>query len=325
MSDNPEILCARRLIRIKKLNPPIDIEALIKDYADIEYTDIPFDIDGLCLNLKVKGKTRVIINKRISQTRRIFTLAHELGHIIIPWHVGSIIDTSVIEELAFESFLYEVREAEANRFASEILMPSEWVSGLFDKNNDPEKVMRYLISHCGVSAQAAILKMNEIMPSGYVYARTREQVVLWAGKTRGTISDPPPLKRIPNIRNFFATAQTVWNLSHGGEEYYWWKFGGQKAPKISDEGEWRSTLNKILDDLSIVEPERKSVWSSLNGFLAMANSRVKERNIDFIFDALLQKMESRTDVTPTMRRIVGHLKFEDFLVQKAASFLDTKN
>lgn len=84
-------------------------------YAIIIYKSIPVDgVDGVCLNLKTADKTpTVIVNADSARTRQKFTLAHELGHIIIPWHLGTFID-KVDESNGTSNTEYWVIEREAN-------------------------------------------------------------------------------------------------------------------------------------------------------------------------------------------------------------------
>lgn len=85
---------ARRVIEKYELSPPIDVEALVERYAKLTYADIPFDgADGISLNIKVPGEyPHVIVNENNPLVRQRFTLAHELGHVLIPWHTGNIVD-----------------------------------------------------------------------------------------------------------------------------------------------------------------------------------------------------------------------------------------
>jgi len=73
------------------LSLPIDIDKIISDYAHVEYDDIPFNYDAIQIDSKKYGnKPLIIINNNLSYRRKRFTLAHELGHIILPWHIGTI-------------------------------------------------------------------------------------------------------------------------------------------------------------------------------------------------------------------------------------------
>ena len=59
---------ARRLVEKYELSPPVDVESLVRKYADLVFASIPFEgADGISLNLKVSGKTtRVIVNSAYS-------------------------------------------------------------------------------------------------------------------------------------------------------------------------------------------------------------------------------------------------------------------
>ena len=55
--DSPEIHLARRVQEKYKLSPPIDVEALLRIYAELKYEPIPIaGVDGVSLGLKVPGK-----------------------------------------------------------------------------------------------------------------------------------------------------------------------------------------------------------------------------------------------------------------------------
>jgi len=98
--DRPEVRIARRLVERLALTPPVNIKSLVRSYADLSFRHIPEPgVDGICLNLKVPGKRpKVVVNSGNPTTRKRFTLAHELGHILIPWHLGSIIDNLDVPE-----------------------------------------------------------------------------------------------------------------------------------------------------------------------------------------------------------------------------------
>ena len=80
---------AQRVVERFGLSPPVDVAVAAERYADAEYCSIPFRVDGICLDLKRGGKRPgIIINVDQPRRRRRFTLAHELGHVLIPWHRG---------------------------------------------------------------------------------------------------------------------------------------------------------------------------------------------------------------------------------------------
>jgi Zn-dependent peptidase ImmA (M78 family) len=128
----PEAKLAIRLINSRSLTPPIDIHELIREFAELHERNFPahLDMDGLCLGLKAsRDKPKVILNTKRPKSRQRFTLAHELGHILIPWHTGDIVDyISASDDDKRYDPSHLIIESEANRFASELLLPSHWLS-----------------------------------------------------------------------------------------------------------------------------------------------------------------------------------------------------
>ncbi len=165
---SPEIKMARRIIAKHSLKVPFDLYGLVSQYARITYKHFPDDdVDGICLFLKTAGKSpKIILNANLPQTRQRFTLAHELGHIIIPWHCGNIIDETEDEEHRSNSAAtmeYWRYEREANRFASEVLMPFDWIFGLYKANPDKAFLRSQICLHCNVSDIAAGIRIENVI------------------------------------------------------------------------------------------------------------------------------------------------------------------
>src|SRR5690242_18773330 len=76
------------------------------------------------LLVRIKGTARGAIAVRASireNSRKLFTIAHELGHLLLPGHD----DLGVCAPEAIENWSSDLRakEREANAFAAELLMP----------------------------------------------------------------------------------------------------------------------------------------------------------------------------------------------------------
>lgn len=111
----PEIIAntARRHLGLDKDQPVKDIFNLLESNGIIIY-EIEADekIDGVSF-LSKKGYPIIIINKNFSNDRKRFTLAHELGHILMHY------------SFTIPKYRESEVEKEANRFASEFLMPKD--------------------------------------------------------------------------------------------------------------------------------------------------------------------------------------------------------
>lgn len=119
---------ANKIISKLKLIPPVDLELLYEYYGiDLVYESNYLGIEAYS---ELKKKPKVVINPELTSyvPRKRFTLAHELGHVCIPWHNGDIkCDTDNNYRTINGKKYLDTQELEANIFASEILMPSWWM------------------------------------------------------------------------------------------------------------------------------------------------------------------------------------------------------
>lgn len=166
---------AKSLIRVKKIEEPIDIFELIKEYAsfEIEY-DIPFQFDGLCFFKE--GLPNIIINGNNAESRQRFTLAHELGHILIPGHRNIIscnidnVDENISDKYNSEELYFEYmsKELEANTFASELLMPLNWIKQVIMKSKSFQEIINIINRETGLSIQAITIRVIKHLKPGNI-------------------------------------------------------------------------------------------------------------------------------------------------------------
>lgn len=151
---------AQLVLRKNNLQPPYDLIALVKTKANLSFKPFPFKADGITVDIKSK-KPQIFINSLVtSQARRNFTIAHELGHVFLPWHKGTIV--SEVNYSPHEHYAYREMEAEANRFASELLMPSEWVKNILIGNEHFQRKLIKIIHDAKVSLEAALIKIENL-------------------------------------------------------------------------------------------------------------------------------------------------------------------
>ncbi len=113
------------------LKVPVDLEPIIHDVCTVEMReDAPVDgyTDLEC------DPPKMILQPGGFRKRVRFTKAHELGHILIPWHNGK---TTYADRRNAER-LMDRNEEEADAFAAELLLPQSWVEGyLRDAKHKP--------------------------------------------------------------------------------------------------------------------------------------------------------------------------------------------
>lgn len=118
--------------------------------------DCPYEgFDGISLNT-TKGNRIVIINRNRSNDRKIYSLAHELGHTLMHNNIDFFIVSS------------RDKEDEANRFASEFLMPELGIrSSLINlRFSDLPSLKRYWRSSMS-SIIVRARKLNQINDTKY--------------------------------------------------------------------------------------------------------------------------------------------------------------
>lgn len=125
------------------------------------------EFDGVSL-ITDKGNHIIIVNKNMSNDRKRFSLAHELGHIIM--------------HQCYDFFIPEVRnkEKEANRFAAELLMPSQGIKGSLLNikfSNLPTLKSYWLTSMASIILRAKILE--QIDDNKYIMLRNELSRRAW--------------------------------------------------------------------------------------------------------------------------------------------------
>lgn len=123
---------------------------------DVRYSTMS-GCDGYCLVLRDKAIVR--INSQLSPYRKRFTLAHELGHIIlgIPGVVGE----------SFEQMIgsKETEERRVNQLASEILMPIQVVKQIIPDVPVVSGALKRLAKRSNVSELAAAIRVCNLAES----------------------------------------------------------------------------------------------------------------------------------------------------------------
>lgn len=119
------------LKQLPGLKPPVPIEeiALALDITEIRELETK-GFEGGLLAFSDKASGVILVNQRSSRQRRRFTIGHELGHFLNPWHEPQ---SSGGFQCSSRDFLAsDVRtsnkairmEAEANQFSASLLMPA---------------------------------------------------------------------------------------------------------------------------------------------------------------------------------------------------------
>jgi Zn-dependent peptidase ImmA (M78 family) len=128
---------------------PIDIEKVAEKFG-LKVVDFDFP-DSLSGVLK-KSRGVIGVNKKHPMVRRRFTIAHELGHLLLGHDLGK--DDDVVDD-DFDKPI--PKEKEANIFASCLLMPAEMVESEVKKL--PRIDLKKLAQTFDVSEQTITIRL----------------------------------------------------------------------------------------------------------------------------------------------------------------------
>jgi hypothetical protein len=326
--DHPEVNLARTLVKRRSLSPPINVEALVKERASLSYEIFPFSgVDGVCLNMKGGiEEARVIIN-RTSLTRQRFTLAHELGHLLIPWHVGSIIDTIDLSSLpATEAYTlsqeYYQLEEEANRFAAEVLMPHAWIIENIAQYSDLAELHRQVAKGADVSPIAAAIHLSRFLQPGMVWVIESDGEIQNQGMSFGTLVSRM-WRGMPFSENMYPNALARYRWANGNNSIYWWELPVVLSIENKDSRTWQEVFTDIIDDINYEDPIHQK--KSINGVIGSLNDKMLREakkigshySPEILVAALIQRF---TD--SEYEEFSSHKDFEIFVKKKAESIFN---
>ena len=146
---------------------PIDVAAIAARVgAIVTYEAFKEDLSGVLI--KEKTRTVIGVNSSHPQTRQRFTIAHEIGHLVLQ-HAGEIfVDQTVMKRDAKSSRAVDRQEIDANRFAAELLMPESFVLEAVHRRQEesadisPTQIVNELAIEFQVSPQAMEYRLTNL-------------------------------------------------------------------------------------------------------------------------------------------------------------------
>lgn len=162
-SIEPAKKAAIKLLAKYNFSPPIDLHKLAKALKiRIHYRIFPANCDGWVVALKpnfMNTKYLILVNSRRLAARQRFTIAHEIGHIVLN-HVDKNQYTPLFkhDKIQVEDKFELHRDADI--FASELLMPTSHLLKLVKQGK--AKDIKKLCAFYQVSKQAMEIKLEEI-------------------------------------------------------------------------------------------------------------------------------------------------------------------
>jgi Zn-dependent peptidase ImmA (M78 family) len=145
---------ARRLFQYIDLDlPPVSLEAIL-EALDISVQSARLGDDVFGYAVHVNERPLIIVESASSLVRQRWTIAHELGHCLLPGHIGQLARDGHTSKL----------EREANQFAAELLMPNHMVKTWWEHRRKlgREEAIKQMAWDFQVSRQAMEIRLKRI-------------------------------------------------------------------------------------------------------------------------------------------------------------------
>lgn len=143
-------------LKIKRADDPEAVAARLR--LTIEEVDFE-NLEGALVFRVDRANGIISINKNIREIgRRNFTICHEIAHFVLPNH-GSVKCKS--KEIESWSSRINWQEIEANRFASELLLPKKEIYRIVD-NKVSIETAKAIAKNFNTSLTATLLKCSEV-------------------------------------------------------------------------------------------------------------------------------------------------------------------
>jgi Zn-dependent peptidase ImmA (M78 family) len=157
---------SRILERHGVTHPPVPVERIAKELG-VQLRFVPYEGELAGMLARHSGSEPIIgVNSKHPRARQRFTIAHELGHLIlhdVEMHIDR--DFKVMRRNATSSLAQDPLEIEANRFAAELLMPYDMLLEDVEATGvDMEHLAEAgaLAKKYGVSAQAMMHRLANL-------------------------------------------------------------------------------------------------------------------------------------------------------------------
>jgi IrrE N-terminal-like domain len=220
----------------------------------------------------------ILVDRSDHSTRQRFTLAHELGHLLLPWHLGSnfACDPSQDRPELWQDSSYE---PEANRFAAELLVPSAWLDRLIEtRGDDTVAGLAQAVLDAGVSTWVASFRLAGRLPAGHVFAviDSSNQVII-SGQTQGTGIGAPPSGQPLERDRLDAFASAVEEIPTASRRMLWWTFRGGAEQFVSPKGDAAEVLKSLAGRHGTDDASRRRLIQRCGGIVGYAYGMEKKK------------------------------------------------
>ena len=270
---------------------PVPAEELLRSRLRVDQVEWPFAVDALMI-WHQGTPSRVLIKSRpAAYERRVrMTFAHELGHVVIPWHVGygaESCDSDVVDRVGGD--YVRTQEGEARNFAGRLLIPFTELKraaagrGLQDFFDDLDRFE--------ASAWATAMRLTQVLRPGFVLTGNfRDPSTVDLLRSRGT--------RSMSVAEASSAAVDHGQFNVGGKVVDWYKFADTETFRRStDQRRPSEIVRSILMDVfpDADEPIRTKMFQSVQGVLGSALGDGAFESADSLLRMARQRVNTKVD------------------------------
>nr|WP_246497651.1 ImmA/IrrE family metallo-endopeptidase [Sphaerisporangium rubeum] len=288
------------LVERHGLKPPVNIEQVLREYSDVEQHEWTQDCDGFAIFGGNQSRPRVYIKANVPARRKRFTFAHELGHIVCYWHTGK--KCASIPNPGGAALGTE--EAEANSFASHILLPDSFLAQFQDQYLPAPEILD-AVAQADVSASAGILALRRVLLPGYVF--------LVPGLDHAVVSTGTYVP--PGAEDYSQLAKFSGRHPHQGSLIRWYQLSVTE-PLPATLQTSVTTTEMLRRALTAARPEENvsSLMKQINGVVGGTLTRTRATvSAETIFAALEQRFRNN----PLYEDLMATDEFRRYLRQKS--------
>jgi hypothetical protein len=281
---------------------PVPVRQMVADRAELLQENWDLECDALTVGLDTP-RPKVFLRSGATYEPRVrFTLAHELGHLVIPWHTG-------VKGCAPGPGLGGLvdQEQEANRFAGSLLLPPNFARHAFSEYTLADAFER--ISHAEMSAVAFALTMARYLIPGFALFAERsggdDPLLVWSRGSSGFNT---------SLTNAIQNGIDRGMVLVAGKRVDWVRFVDQQELVVAEDE--RSTSQILRDAIatagSTVDPHK--LFMSVNGVVGGKLSTDRTSSAEGMYAALRHNFDLDRRIPAVVKESAD---FDLYLVRKA--------
>ena len=174
---------AKALLRELRITDVPEIRAVARD-LNLELNEIDVEgFDGVLIRADGVPFGAIAIRGAIREEgRKNFTIAHEIGHFVLPGH-EEFNSPCLSSDVGNWSDVGKVREREADEFAAELLMPTSFVRSRFTHCLPSLELIREVARECQTSLSATAWRYCDFMPFAGAVVWSTNGKIAWSKAT----------------------------------------------------------------------------------------------------------------------------------------------